>query len=89
MLYQINKKYRDIKEQDLAFEAFGMKDFKINDIRYFAMMRGFAPLICYEHLMGVVKNDWTKIATHPKLQNNNTKLWYSVMMYHFLQQANQ
>lgn len=52
-------------------------------------MRGFAPLICYENLMGVVKNDWTKIATHPKLQHNNTKLWYSVMMYHFLQQAGQ
>lgn len=51
------------------------------------MERGFAPLTCYETLKNVVKNDWVKITTHPRF-NNNTKLWYSVMMYHFLSQSN-
>lgn len=64
-----------------------MDDFKIYDIKYFAMERGFAPLTCYETLKNVVKNDWVKITTHPRF-NNNTKLWYSVMMYHFLSQSN-
>lgn len=88
MLSQIDKKYIEIKEQDLAFERYGMNDFKIYDIKHFAMMRGFAPLTCYEALLNVVKNDWIKITTHPKFISNNTRLWYSVMMYHFLSQSN-
>ena len=72
----------------MAFETFGMEDFKIYDIKYFAMERGFAPLTCYETLKNVVKNDWVKVTTHPRFHSNNRKLWYSVMMYHFLAQSN-
>jgi hypothetical protein len=35
----------------------------------------------------VIKNDWVKFTTHPKFKNNNTKLWYSVMMYNFLKES--
>lgn len=35
----------------------------------------------------MVKNDWVKFMTHPKFNNNNVKLWYSVMMYNFLKEA--
>lgn len=65
-----------------------MEDFKIYDIKYFAMERGLAPLVCYETLKNVVKNDWVKVTTHPRFKSNNLKLWYSVMMYQFLSQAN-
>lgn len=65
-----------------------MNDFKIYDIKYFAMERGLCPITCYETLKNVVKNDWVKITTHPRFYSNNTKLWYSVMMYHFLSQSN-
>lgn len=72
----------------MAFESFGMNDFKIYEIKDFAMERGLAPLTCYETLKNVVKNDWVKVTTHPRFYSNNTKLWYGVMMYHFLSQAN-
>ena len=66
MLSQINRKYSSVKEQDLAFESFGMNDFKIYEIKDFAMERGLAPLTCYETLKNVVKNDWVKVTTHPR-----------------------
>ena len=65
-----------------------MDDIKGNYIKHFARERGFPTLTCYETLKNVVKNDWVKITTHPKFQKTNTKLWYSVMMYHFLSQTN-
>ena len=52
-----------------------------------ARERGLATLSCYETLKNVVKNDWVKFTTHPKFKNNNTKLWYSVMMYNFLKES--
>ena len=64
-----------------------MKDIQGNMIKLFARERGFAALTCYDTLKNVVKNDWVKITTHPKF-TDNTKLWYSVMMYKFLSQAN-
>lgn len=52
------------------------------------MERGLASLTCYETLKNVVKNDWGKVTTHPRFDNNNTKLWYGVMLYRFLSQSN-
>lgn len=65
-----------------------MKDIQGNVIKRFARERGFAALTCYDTLKNVLKNDWVKITTHPKFKDNNAKLWYSVMMYKFLAQAN-
>lgn len=65
-----------------------MKDIKGKSIKDFARERGFAALTCYDTLKDVVKNDWVKITTHPKMQDNNTKIWYSVMMYNFLSKTN-
>ena len=74
--------------QDEAFERNGMDDIEGNSIKDFARERGFAALTCYITLKNVLKNDWVKITTHPKLKDVNTKIWYSVMMYHFLAQTN-
>lgn len=65
-----------------------MKDFKLYEIKSFARERGLAALTCYETLRNVVNNDWVKITTHPRFDDNNIKLWYSVMMYEFMSQAN-
>lgn len=65
-----------------------MKDVKLCDIKYYARERGLAGLTCYETLRNVINNDWVKITTHPRFVSNNTKLWYSVMMYNFMKKAN-
>lgn len=36
LIWQIDSKFKRIKEQDLAFETFGMKDFKLYEIKSFA-----------------------------------------------------
>ena len=88
LIFQINRKFKIIKQQDEAFEKYGMNDIKGNYIKDFARERGFAALTCYDTLRNVLKNDWVKITTHPKFEDNNTKIWYSVMMYQFLSQTN-
>lgn len=65
-----------------------MDDIVGPSIKDFARERGFAALTCYITLKNVLKNDWVKITTHPKFDDNNIKLWYSVMMYNFLAQTN-
>ena len=65
-----------------------MDDIEGNSIKDFARERGFATLSCYITLKNVLKNDWVKMTTHPKFEDNNIKLWYSVMMYNFLAQTN-
>lgn len=84
--WQINKHFRTVQEEDTAFEKFGMEDIQGYAIRDFARERGLATLSCYITLKNVVANDWVKVTTHPKF-TNNTKLWYSVMMYHFMKEA--
>lgn len=88
MLWQINNKFTAIKEQDLAFERYGMNDIKLYEIKYFARERGLVALTCYETLRNVINNDWVKITTHPRLASNNSKLWYSVMMHNFMALSN-
>jgi hypothetical protein len=88
LIWQINRKFTQIKEQDLAFERYGMKDVKLCETKNYARERGLASLTCYETLRNVINNDWVKITTHPRFTSNNTKLWYSVMMYNFMAQAN-
>lgn len=65
-----------------------MDDIVGSSVKVFARERGLAALTCYDTLKNVLKNDWVKITTHPKFEHNNTKLWYSVMMYHFLRETN-
>ena len=65
-----------------------MDDIIGNNIKSFSRERGLAALTCYDTLKNVLKNDWVKHITHPKFENNNSKLWYAVMMYHFLSQTN-
>lgn len=77
-----------MKKQDQAFEKYGMDDIIGRDIKDFARERGLAALTCYDTLKNVLKNDWVKTTTHPKFENNNTKFWYSIMLYHFLSQTN-
>lgn len=64
-----------------------MDDIEGYVIREFARQRGLASLSCYITLKNVLVNDWVKVTTHPKF-SNNTKLWYSVMLYHFMKEAN-
>lgn len=65
-----------------------MNDLKLYEFKFYARERGLAALTCYETLRNVINNDWVKITTHPRFASNNTKLWYSVMMYNFMAQAN-
>lgn len=65
-----------------------MKDVRLVEIKSFARERGLAPLACYETLRNVINNDWVKITTHPRFVSNNTKIWYSVMMYNFMAKSN-
>ena len=88
LLFQISRKFKILQMQDEAFEKYGMKDIEGTSIKDFARERGFAALTCYDTLKNVLNNDWVKIITHPKFKDNNTKIWYSVMMYHFLAQTN-
>lgn len=87
LMWQINRRFRQIWEQDRAFEQFGMDDVIGRKIKDLARERGLAALSCYETLKNVVKNDWVKFTTHPKFKNNNVKLWYSVMMYNFMKES--
>lgn len=64
-----------------------MDDIEGYNIKHFGRSRGFAAISCYITLKNVLKNDWVKITTHPKF-TDNTKLWYSVMMFHFMNQTN-
>jgi hypothetical protein len=73
--------------EDRAFEKWGMDDVVGTYIKHIARERGLAALSCYESLKKVVANDWVKFTTLPKFKNNNTKLWYSVMMYNFLKES--
>ena len=45
--YQIHKHFRQLYEQDTAFERFGMSDIEGSKIKYFARERGLATLSCY------------------------------------------
>lgn len=83
LMWQINKHFKTLLDQDMAFEKYGMEDIQGYAIRDFARERGLATLSCYITLKNVVCNDWVKVTTHPKF-TNNTKLWYSVMLYHFM-----
>jgi len=64
-----------------------MDDIEGYNIKHYARERGFPAISCYITLKNLVKNDWVKITTHPKF-TDNTKLWYSVMMYRFMSQTN-
>lgn len=64
-----------------------MKDIKLHEVNNFIRERGLASLTCYETSRNVLNNDWVKVTTHPRFADNTIKLWYSVMMYHFLSQA--
>lgn len=77
-----------MEEEDIAFEKYGLYDIKDHHIKCFARERGLAALTCYITLKNVIKNDWIDVIRHPKFENNNIKLWYSVMLYSFLKKSN-
>lgn len=47
LIWQIDRKFRMISEQDRAFEKFGMDDIVGSNIKSFARERGLATLSCY------------------------------------------
>lgn len=61
-----------------------MEDVKGFHIKHFARKRGIPTLSCYESLLSVIQNDWVPTMKDPKFQDNNVKLWYSVMLYDIL-----
>jgi LETM1 and EF-hand domain-containing protein 1 len=88
LLRQINNKFVATKEEDLAFDRYGMNDVKLEQMKLFARERGLATLTCYETLRNVINNDWVKVVTHPRFTSNNARLWYSVLMYSFMEKSN-
>lgn len=87
LLYQIDQHLQQTKLEDEACLAHGLKDLKISDIKDFSRARGITSITCYESLKAFFKREWLAVTTHPKF-DSNTKIWYSVMIYHFLKDKN-
>jgi len=87
LMYQINQHLHQTKLEDEACLAHGIKDLKISHMKDFSRARGITSITCYESLKGLFNREWLAVTTHPKF-DANTKIWYSVMIYHFLKDKN-
>lgn len=85
LLWQINKHLATLKKQDFAFFKFGLHDIKGHMITDFARERGITTISCYEALKVLIADQWV---TKCMKLSPNTMVWYAVMQYDFLQNAN-
>ena len=87
LLIQIKKHIQLLRRQDQALFKFGFHDTSGHLITSFARERGIITISCYETLKYVMANDWVNVCIKKKF-NDNTMLWYAVMNYDFLRNAN-
>lgn len=87
LIMQIDRHLEHLRIVDEACLLHGIKDLKISDIKEFSRARGITSITCYEALKEFFKREWLTVTTHPKF-DANTKIWYGVMIYHFLKDKN-
>ncbi|KAL4463559.1 hypothetical protein ABPG72_018814 [Tetrahymena utriculariae] len=87
LLVQIKRHLKLLRLQDQAFFKMGFHDIVGHRITDFARERGITTISCYETLKAVIANEWVNVNINRKF-NNNAMIWYSIMQYDFLRNAN-
>lgn len=65
----------------------GFHDIVGHRITDFARERGITTITCYETLKAIMANEWVNVCMNRKF-NDNAILWYAIMQYDFLRNAN-